>query len=185
MDFFNIDLTEWWLSSFSLHERKTIFDKFSPNRSGIFGEVKDEPTFTIQSFKVVDEPVIPFLKNLSEWMKKDEDLSQRIYLKFIEISSYDPICDLEKLKNDREFENWIILRHLCLNNIRCMKRMDVKSASFSYGNYELAPLDCKNLHSKQFSLEHELNFIIDHWNTYKPKCRCCLLPVIEDGILID
>lgn len=182
---FNIDLTDWWKSTFSTQERELICNEFKPNSQGILGGSTRTTIFTVDHFNIKDEAVIPFLENLSNWLSKHQEISQKIFLKFIDVANYDPICNKQKLIEDKHYRNWVILRNLVFFNIYCLKKMNLERVQFSFGNYEAAPEVCRMIDGKVFNLNSELSLIVQHWDEYKPACRCVLFPEIEEGILID
>lgn len=184
MNLFNLDLTDWWLQTFFNAERELIVKEFTPNTMGVIGQYDKEPIFTVDSFDIKDEAIIPFLENLSIWLRKHDKISKKIYAKFLEVAQLDPICNADLLINDKAYRNWVILRHLCLYNIHCQLRLEVKTATFNFGNYDPAPDICKELSGKSFSFVNDRDVIFSHWEIYKPTCRCVLLPDYED-ILID
>jgi hypothetical protein len=182
---FNIDLTDWWQSTFSSAERGLICSEFKPNTQDILGASTNGSIFTIDDFKIKNEAVIPFLENLSKWLRKHEEISNKIFLKFIDVSTADPICDIQRLRVDKIYLEWFISRNLVLFNIFSFLNMGVKNISFSYGNFEQAPNNCKELNNKVFNLKSDLDLIVGHWGSYEPNCRCVLLPEIENDLLID
>ncbi|AMW78653.1 hypothetical protein AMD27_06980 [Acinetobacter sp. TGL-Y2] len=184
MELFNIDLTGWWLQNFFNAERELIVREFTPNKMGLIGQYDKEPLFTVDSFNIKDEAIIPFLESLSVWLRKYDKISKKIYAKFLEVSQLDPLCEVDLLLNDKAYRNWIILRHLTLYSIHCQLRLEVKSVEFNYGNYDRAPDICKELSGKSFSFIDDRDIIFSHWEIYKPTCRCTLLPNYE-GILIE
>lgn len=182
---FNLDLTDWWKTTFSTQERELICNVFRPNFQGVLGESNRTTIFTVDNFNIIDEAVIPFLENLSKWLSQNEEISQKIFLKFVDVANYDPICNKQKLIEDKHYRNWFILRNLVFFNIHCFKKMNLEKVKFNFGNYEAAPEVCKMLDGKVLNLNVELNLIVQHWEEYKPTCRCVLFPEIEEDILID
>ncbi|ENV26700.1 hypothetical protein [Acinetobacter baumannii] len=182
---FNIDLTDWWKSSFSSEERELIYSEFKPNTQDGIGTSTKDSIFTIDDFNINNEAVIPFLENLSRWLRKHKEISNKIYLKFIEVSTADPICDVQRLREDKNYLEWFISRNLVLFNIFSFVNLEVKNISFNYGNFERAPNICKELNNKVFNLKTDLDLIVNHWGSYEPNCRCVLLPEIENDLLID
>ncbi|MGQ0953113.1 hypothetical protein ACT4ZQ_07940 [Acinetobacter baumannii] len=139
MGLFNIDLTDWWRASFTLEERELIYSEFKPNAQDIWGTSLTESMFTINDFNINNEAVIPFLENLSRWLRKHEVVSKKIFLKFIDVSTIDPICDVKKLSEDKNYLEWFLSRNLVFFNIYSFNKLDVKNICFSYGNFEQAP----------------------------------------------
>ncbi|MEC6000784.1 hypothetical protein [Acinetobacter pittii] len=182
---FNIDLTDWWKSSFSSEERELIYSEFKPNTQDGLGTSTKDSIFTIDEFNINNEAVIPFLENLSRWLRKHKEISNKIYLKFIEVSTADPICDVQRLREDKNYLEWFLSRNLVLFNIFSFLNLEVKNISFNYGNFERAPNICKELNNKVFNLKTDLDLIVNHWGSYEPNCRCVLLPEIENDLLID
>lgn len=182
---FNLDLTDWWKTIFSTQEREIICNAFQPNTQGMLGESNRKTIFTVDNFNIVDEAVIPFLENLSNWFSKNEEISQKIFLKFVDVANCDPICNKQKLIEDKHYRNWFILRNLVFFNVHCFKKRNLEKVRFNFGNYEAAPEVCKMLDGQVFNLNVELNSIVQHWEEYKPTCRCVLFPEIEEDILID
>lgn len=179
-----MDLTDWWLQAFFNAERELIVREFAPNTKGFIGQHDKEPIFTIDSFNIKDEAIIPFLENLSVWLRKHDKISKKIYLKFLEVAQTDPICDSNLLLNDKAYCNWIISRHLTLYNTHCQRKLGVENVTFDYGNYEPAPEICKELSGKSFNYISDAEIIFSHWEIYKPECRCVLVPNYDD-ILAD
>ncbi|HID9521922.1 TPA: hypothetical protein ACXI2C_003392 [Acinetobacter baumannii] len=185
MGLFNIDLTDWWRASFTLEERELIYSEFKPNAQDIWGTSLTESMFTINDFNINNEAVIPFLENLSRWLRKHEVVSKKIFLKFIDVSTIDPICDVKKLSEDKNYLEWFLSRNLVFFNIYSFNKLDVKNICFSYGNFEQAPDICKDLDKKIFNLKNDFDLILMHWGDYEPNCRCVLLPELENDLLID
>ncbi len=85
---FNLDLTDWWKATFSTQERELIYNEFRPNSQGVLGESNRTTIFTVDNFNIKDEAVIPLLENLSSWSSKHKEISQKIFLKFIDVANY-------------------------------------------------------------------------------------------------
>lgn len=180
---FEINLTDWWMSEFTDSERDSFFDLLKQKHFD-FTELNKRTVINNESFLIIDEAIIPFLENLSVWLKPSPELSHKLFLKFLDVAALDPVADCTKLANDKLYRNWFILRHLSLYNIHSQRKMGVESAEFNDGNYETVPATCKELNGKSFSFNDDLDFIISHWQDFKPTCRCVLLPNYSD-ILID
>ncbi|MDK2223304.1 hypothetical protein [Acinetobacter baumannii] len=185
MGLFNIDLTDWWRASFTLEERELIYSEFKPNAQDIIEDTYNENIFSINEFNIKNEAVIPLLENLSRWLRQYEEISKKFFLKFVEVSAADPICDFKRLSEDQNYLNWFVSRNLILFNINTFRKLDVKNICFSYGNFERAPNICKDLNYKVFNLENDFDLIVKHWECYEPNCRCALLPEIENDLIID
>lgn len=180
---FEINLTDWWMSEFTDNERDKVLALLKKKHLD-FSTLNVKAILNNKSFQIIDEAVIPLLENLSIWCNQYTELSGKIFLKFLDVSTSDPIADSAKLASDTLYKNWFILRHLSLYNIHSQRKMGVESAEFNDGNYETAPATCKELNGKSFSFNDDLDFIISHWQDFKPTCRCVLLPNYSD-ILID
>lgn len=178
----NMDLTDWWTNTFTHQERSIIYQKFYPNFCDMLGN-RNRSIFTENNFAIEDEAVIPFMENLSTYMRNYDDITSKIFLKFLDISKIDPICDSELLSTSKDYKNWFILRQLILYNIKNFNQLGVKRVSFNDGNYAKAIDECKSLNGKKFDLNESI--ILEHWKKYKPTCRCVLLPEIEEGLLVD
>lgn len=180
---FEMNLTEWWLSEFSDLEREEIVSLFSPNFFDLCSSPK-KPVFTKSCFDIKDNAVIPFLENLSIYLKNYRNYQDKIFSKFLDVSDLDPVANRYKLREDNAYKNWFVLRHLCFFNISRMMKMGVQSVDFHSGNYEASHEECQNLHLLTFDLIEDKNLIFHHWQNYKENCRCVLLPNYED-ILIE
>lgn len=186
MGLFDLDLTDWWLITFNDEERKIITSLFLPNTFDLSGKDHNNLIFSVDLFYIKHEAVIPFMDGLAKfYLNKHEYLAKKVFEKFIDISNMDPVCDSRKLREDKKYRNWFILRNLVFHNIYRLRKMNVQNVGFSYGNYEPAPEICKKMNGKVFNLEKDMDLILQHWSDYMPECRCALLPEIEDGILID
>ncbi len=179
----SIDLTCWWLDAFTISERKLIYEIFTPNEIELSGSSAKRPIFTISSFNITNEPILPFIENLSQYISKHDELANRVFLKYLELAQLDPMCDTEMLKTCKDYRNWFFARQMNFYHLSNYKKMDTRKVAFSYGNYEKAPDDCKGLDGKVFSVDSGI--VTDHWGAYSPNCRCVLLPEIEEGVLID
>ncbi|MDQ9023299.1 hypothetical protein RFI02_19575 [Acinetobacter sichuanensis] len=184
MQLFYLDLTDWWLQTFFNAERELIVREFTPNTMGSTRQHDKQSIFTVDSFNIKDLAIIPFLENLSVWLRKQDKISKKIYAKFLEVAQLDPICNADLLMHDKAYRNWIILRHLTLYNIHCQLRLGVNRVTFDFGNYDRAPDICKELNGKLFSFIDDKDTIFSHWEIYKPTCRCILHPNYDD-ILIE
>lgn len=169
-----MDLTEWWLSQFSLGERELIYSVFQP----LGGNIE----LNIDSFIINSESPYGFLDNLCSWLGKHEFLQNRVRSKAEEIALADNSCDTGRLKESKEYKAWYYGRVTVLENYKKYLELDyiVGFEWLGCGNKSI-PSCCTKLNGQQWNKNDPAfsQIINQHFQFYIANCCCDILPVLD------
>lgn len=169
-----MDLTEWWLTQFSLEERKLICSIFQP-----LGESTELNT---DFFIVSSESPYGFLDNLCGWLRKHELLQNRVRSKAEKIAAADNNCDLVRLGESKKYKDWYCGRVTVLESYK--KYLDVNYIVgfewLSAGNKSSSEC-CTKLNGQQWNKNDPVfaQTLNQHFQFYIANCCCDILPVLD------
>lgn len=169
-----MDLTEWWLSQFSMEERKLIYSLFQP--------LGGNSELGVNSFNIYSESPYGFLDNLCGWLRHHEVLQGRVRLKADEVASTDGDCDLIRLRESNNYKNWYYGKITVLENYK--KYLDIEYIfGFEWlgSGSKFTPTSCKLLNGKKWNKNDPAFYetLNEHFSSYTENCCCDIIPVLD------